>query len=240
MRMTNAAPPKPAVRVLVVEDEPKVARALREGLENEGYSVALAATGEEGYFRASSEPFDILILDRMLPGREGLEILRALRQNGLLCPVLVLTARDTVENRIEGLDGGADDYMVKPFAFPELLARVRALLRRGRGDQVLRLAVGDLEIDVPTRRVTRGGVQVELTSREFELLVYLVRHRGTIVSREMLARDVWKEPERGTPLDNVIDVHITRLRKKVDQGCPVKLIHTVRGVGFIVREGGAA
>ena len=201
--------------------------------------MALASTGEDGYFRASSEPFDILILDRMLPGREGLEILRALRQKGLLCPVLVLTARDTVENRIEGLDGGADDYMIKPFAFPELLARVRALLRRGRGDQVLRLAVADLEIDVATRRVTRDGVRVELTSREYELLEYLVRHRGTIVSREMLARDVWGEPERGTPLDNVIDVHITRLRKKVDQGVAVKLIHTVRGVGFIVREGGA-
>lgn len=223
--------------MLVVEDEPKVARALREGLVGEGYEVVVAATGEDAFFRASSEPFDLLILDRMLPGREGLEVLRALRQKGLLCPVLVLTARDAVEDRVEGLDAGADDYVVKPFAFTELVARVRALVRRGRGDQRLRLAVADLELDVPTRRVTRGGEIVDLTPREYELLEYLVRHHGTIVSREMLARDVWQEPERGTPLDNVIDVHVTRLRKKVDQGFGVKLIHTVRGVGFLVREG---
>jgi len=235
--MAVPAPRQPAARVLVVEDEPKVARALREGLAGEGYDVVVAATGEEGFFRASSEPFDLLVLDRMLPGREGLEVLRALRQKGLLCPVLVLTARDAVEDRVEGLDAGADDYMVKPFAFTELLARVRALVRRGRGDQLLRLAVADLALDVPTRRVVRGGVEVELTPREYELLEYLVRHRGTIVSREMLARDVWKEPERGTPLDNVIDVHVTRLRKKVDQGFATRLIHTVRGVGFLVREG---
>jgi DNA-binding response OmpR family regulator len=173
----------------------------------------------------------------MLPGREGLEVLRTLRQKGHLTPVLVLTARDAVEDRVEGLDAGADDYMVKPFAFTELLARVRALVRRGRGDQILRLVLADLVLDVPTRQVTRGGEAIDLTPREYELLEYLVRHRGTIVSREMLGRDVWKEPERGTPLDNVIDVHVTRLRKKVDQGFAVKLIHTVRGVGFLVREG---
>jgi len=235
--MASPAPTVPATRVLVVEDEPKVARALREGLAGEGYDVVVALTGEEGFFRASSEPFDLLILDRMLPGREGLEILRALRQKGHLAPVLVLTARDAVEDRVEGLDAGADDYMVKPFAFTELLARVRALVRRGRGDQLLRLVLADLVLDVPTRQVTRGGDAIDLTPREYELLEYLVRHRGTIVSREMLGRDVWKEPERGTPLDNVIDVHVTRLRKKVDQGFAVKLIHTVRGVGFLVREG---
>ncbi len=226
-----------APRVLLVEDEPKVARAVREGLESEGYAVSVARTGEDGFFLASSEPFDLLILDRLLPGREGLEVLRALRQKGLLAPVLVLTARDAVEDRVEGLDSGADDYLVKPFAFPELLARVRALVRRGRGDQLLRLTVADLVLDVPTRRVTRAGVELDLTAREYEMLEYLVRHRGTIVSREMLARDVWEEPERGTPLDNVIDVHIARLRKKVDQGFAVRLIHTVRGVGFLVREG---
>jgi DNA-binding response OmpR family regulator len=225
--------------VLVVEDEPKVARALREGLGAEGFEVVVAGTGEDGFFRAASEPFDLLILDRMLPGREGLEVLRALRQKGHLAPVLVLTARDAVEDRVAGLDAGADDYMVKPFAFTELLARVRALVRRGRGDQLLRLVVSDLVIDVPTRQVTRGGERIELTPREYELVEYLVRHRGTIVSREMLARDVWKEPERGTPLDNVIDVHVARLRKKVDQASATKLIHTVRGVGFLVREGDA-
>jgi len=235
--MAGPGPAIPAPRVLLVEDEPKVARAVREGLESEGYAVSVARTGEDGFFLASSEPFDLLILDRLLPGREGLDVLRALRQKGLLTPVLVLTARDAVEDRVEGLDSGADDYMVKPFAFPELLARVRALVRRGRGDQLLRLNVADLLLDVPTRRVTRAGVELDLTAREFELLEYLVRHRGTIVSREMLARDVWEEPERGTPLDNVIDVHIARLRKKVDQGFAVRLIHTVRGVGFLVREG---
>lgn len=235
--MAGPATTLPAARVLVVEDEPKVARALREGLSAEGYEVVVAPTGEDAFFRASSEPFDLLILDRMLPGREGLDVLRALRQKGHLAPVLVLTARDAVEDRVEGLDAGADDYMVKPFAFTELVARVRALVRRGRGDQLLRLVVADLAIEVPSRLVTRAGERIELTPREYELLEYLVRHRGTIVSREMLARDVWKEPERGTPLDNVIDVHVARLRKKVDQAFAVKLIHTVRGVGFLVREG---
>jgi two-component system, OmpR family, copper resistance phosphate regulon response regulator CusR len=235
--MAGSAPTLPPPRVLVVEDEPKVARALREGLTAEGYDVVVAPTGEDAFFRASSEPFDLLILDRMLPGHEGLEVLRALRQKGHLAPVLVLTARDAVEDRVEGLDAGADDYMVKPFAFTELLARVRALVRRGRGDQLLRLVVADLVIDVPSRQVTRGGETIELTPREYELVEYLVRHRGTIVSREMLARDVWKEPERGTPLDNVIDVHVTRLRRKLDQGRALRLIHTVRGVGFLVREG---
>jgi DNA-binding response OmpR family regulator len=224
-------------RLLVVEDEPKVARALRDGLSAEGYAVELARTGEEGFFLASSQPFDLVVLDRMLPGRDGLEVLQALRRKGLLTPVLMLTARDTVDDRVAGLDGGADDYLVKPFAFPELLARVRALVRRGRGDQLLRLSVADLVIDVPSRTVARVGREVELTAREYELLVYLVRHKGTLVSREMLARDVWQETERGTPLDNVIDVHMARLRKKIDQGQGVPLIHTVRGVGFIVHEG---
>ena len=237
--MAGNVPAVSCPRVLVVEDEPKVARALREGLEAEGYAVTAVATGEEGFFLASSEPFDLLILDRLLPGREGLEVLRALRQKGLLTPVLVLTARDAVEDRVGGLDSGADDYLVKPFAFPELLARVRALVRRGRGDQLLRLTVADLILDVPTRKVARAGAELDLTPREYELLEYLLRHRGTIVSREMLARDVWKEPDRGTPLDNVIDVHVARLRKKVDQGRAVRLIHTLRGVGFIVREGEA-
>jgi len=173
----------------------------------------------------------------MLPGRDGIEILSTLRRRGLGTPVLILTARDAVEDRVLGLDSGADDYLVKPFAFPELLARVRALLRRGRPDQVLRLKAADLELDLISRRVTRGNKPIELTSREFDLLEYLVRHHQRLVSREMLARDVWKEPSRATPLDNVIDVHIARLRKKVDQDAPTKLIHTVRGVGFVLREG---
>jgi DNA-binding response OmpR family regulator len=223
-------------RILVVEDEVKVAGALREGLEAEGYRVRLAYTGEDGFFQASSQPFELVILDRMLPGRDGLEILGALRRSGFLTPVLMLTARDGVEDRVAGLDAGADDYLVKPFAFAELLARVRALVRRSRGDQLLRLTAGDLAIDVAGRSVTRCGREIELTPREYELLEYLVRHKGTLVSREMLARDVWGETERCTPLDNVIDVHIARLRKKIDTDHD-RLIHTVRGVGFIVREG---
>jgi two-component system copper resistance phosphate regulon response regulator CusR len=173
----------------------------------------------------------------MLPGRAGLEILAACRRRGLLTPVLILTARDAIEDRVLGLDGGADDYMVKPFAFAELLARVRALLRRGRPDQILRLKALDLEMDLVTRTVTRARQGLDLTSREFELLEYLLRHQNQIVSREMLARDVWKETSRATPIDNVVDVHIARLRKKVDREFSTKLIHTVRGVGFTLRPG---
>ncbi len=226
-----------ALKLLVVEDEPKVARALREGFEAEGYKVTVAQTGEDGFFLATTNPFDLIVLDRMLPGRDGAEVLAALRRNGLLTPVLLLTARDAVEDRVAGLDAGADDYLVKPFAFAELLARVRALLRRGRGDQLLRLSIADLVIDVPSRVVSRAGRRVELTVREYELLEYLVRHKGTLISREMLARDVWGETQRSTPLDNVIDVHIAHLRKRVEQGHETRLIHTVRGVGFILREG---
>jgi two-component system copper resistance phosphate regulon response regulator CusR len=225
------------MRILVVEDEAKVARALREGLEGEHYEVAVARTGEEGFFRAHAEVFDLIVLDLMLPGRDGVEVLTTLRKRGVQTPVLILTARDTVEDRVLGLDLGADDYLVKPFAFPELLARIRALLRRGRTDQVLRLKAGDLEMDLMTRKISRGNQPLELTAREFELLEYLLRHQGHLVSREMLTRDVWKEPARATPLDNVIDVHIARLRKKVDQDFSTKLIHTVRGVGFILQEG---
>ena len=224
------------MRILVIEDEPKVARALRTGLERAGYQVALAGTGEEGFFFATTETFDLVILDLMLPVRNGLEILAAMRQRGLATPVLILTARDAVEDRVQGLDSGADDYLVKPFAFPELLARIRARLRRGRPDEQLRLALADLDMDLVTRRVTRGGQSLELTVREFELLEYLLRHHRQVVSREMLARDVWKEPARATPLDNVIDVNVARLRKKVDQAFPVKLIHTIRGMGFALRE----
>ena len=228
------APPEAAL--LVVEDEPTVANALRDGLAAHGYEVALARTGEEGFFLASTRPFDLLLLDRMLPGRDGLEVLAALRSRGLLTPVLVLTACDGVEDRVAGLDAGADDYVVKPFAFAELLARVRALIRRGRGDQRIRVCAADLVLDVPSRSVTRSGAPIDLTPREFELLEYLVRHKGALVSREMLARDVWRETERCTPLDNVIDVHVSRLRRKVDQGHEVKLVHTVRGVGYTIRE----
>jgi two-component system copper resistance phosphate regulon response regulator CusR len=173
----------------------------------------------------------------MLPGRSGLEILQTLRQRHVDTPVLILTAREGIDDRVLGLDLGADDYLVKPFALPELLARIRALLRRGRPSDILRLKVADLEMDLVARRVVRGDRSIDLTGREFELLEYLLRHQGHLVSREMLARDVWKEPRRATPLDNVIDVQMARLRRKVDPDDAARLIHTVRGVGFVVREG---
>ena len=225
------------MRILVVEDEQKVADALREGLEDERYEVVVERTGEGAFFRVNTETFDVVLLDLTLPGRDGLEILRALRQRRMETPVLVLTARDTLEDRVTGLDAGADDYLVKPFAFAELLARIRALVRRGRVADAPKLSVGDLEMDLVTRKVLRGGRPVDLTVREFELLEFLMRYQGQVVSRETLSRDVWKETARTTPLDNVIDVHIARLRRKVDLEHAVKLIHTVRGVGFMLREG---
>jgi two-component system copper resistance phosphate regulon response regulator CusR len=225
------------MRILVVEDEQKVADALREGLEDERYDVVVERTGEGAFFRVNTETFDVVLLDLTLPGRDGLEILRAIRQRRMETPVLVLTARDSLEDRVTGLDAGADDYLVKPFAFAELLARIRALVRRGRVADAPRLTVCDLEMDLVTHKVVRGGRPVDLTVREFELLEFLMRYQGQVVSRETLARDVWKETARTTPLDNVIDVHIARLRRKVDLDQSVKLIHTVRGVGFMLREG---
>ena len=225
------------MRILIIEDDPKVAGAVKAGLTAEGYEVVLSRTGEDGFFRVTTEPYDLIVLDLGLPGRGGLEILAGLRGRGLGLPVLVLTARDGIEDRVLGLDTGADDYLVKPFAFAELLARVRALLRRGRPEDALRVRLADLESDPITRTARRGDRPIDLTAREFELLDYLLRHQGQIVSREMLARDVWKEPSRGTPIDNVIDVHIARLRKKVDQGADARLIHTIRGVGFLMSEG---
>jgi DNA-binding response OmpR family regulator len=224
------------VRVLIVEDERKLAQVLSSALQAEHYDVVVAATGEDGFYRANAELFDLVVLDLMLPGRNGLEILQTLRQRHIDTPVLILTARDGVEDRVLGLDLGADDYLVKPFALPELLARIRALLRRGRPADVLRLKIADLELDLVSRRVARGERLIDLTGREFELLEYLLRHQGHLVSREMLARDVWKEPRRATPLDNVIDVQMARLRRKVDSEGTLRLIHTVRGVGFVVRE----
>jgi two-component system copper resistance phosphate regulon response regulator CusR len=224
------------VRLLVIEDEPKVGQALREGLQAEGYEVVLAETGEDGFFLASNRVFDLIVLDVMLPGRDGLEVLAALRKQSISTPVLLLTAKDAVESRVAGLDAGADDYLVKPFAFPELSARIRALSRRGKAEPMTLIRIGTFEVDPVTRTVLREGIRLELTVREFELLEYLARNKGRVVSREMLARDVWKEPGRATPLDNVIDVHVARLRKKLDDPFAIKLLHTVRGVGFLLSE----
>jgi len=222
------------VRVLLVEDEVKVARALQQGLAAEGYAVTVTHTGEEAFFLLTTQPFDLLLLDLMLPGRGGLEILSALRERNFEAPVLVLTAKDSIEDRVVGLDSGADDYLVKPFAFPELLARIRALMRRGRNDRVTRRKLADLELDSAARRVTRGGREIELTAKEFDLLEYLMRFQGKTVSREMLARDVWHVSARATPMDNVIDVHVARLRRKIDDSSDVSLLRTIRGVGFLL------
>lgn len=224
-------------RLLLVEDDATLRQALTFNLAREGYEVATATDGESGLEAARNERLDLILLDVMLPGRDGFEVLETLRQREVVTPVLMLTARDAVEDRVAGLDAGADDYLVKPFAFPELLARIRALVRRGRPEHALRFKVADLEIDLVTRTAVRAGRSLELTPREFQLLEYLMRHQGQLVSRQMLASDVWKEPNRGTPLDNVIDVHIARVRKKVDIGSSPRLIHTVRGVGFMLREG---
>jgi two-component system copper resistance phosphate regulon response regulator CusR len=224
------------VHILVVEDEQKMAKALQEGLEADDYSVQVAHTGEEGFYLVQSQSFDLVILDVMLPGHDGFEILGTLRRRGIKTPVLLLTSRDTIEDRVRGLDTGADDYLVKPFAFPELLARTRALLRRGKPDDSQRFRLADLEMDVAQRSVLRAGQIVELTAREFELLEYLFANQGRVVSREMLARDIWKETARQTPLDNVIDAQMVRLRRKLDGQFERKLLHTVRGVGFVLRE----
>jgi len=224
------------MKILIVEDEPKVGKALSEGLKANGYQVTLAQTGEDGFFLANSHSFDVIVLDVMLPGRNGIEVLKTLRKQGLQVPVLLLTAKDSVEDRVLGLDAGADDYLVKPFAFPELRARIRVLVRRGKTESVVSLKLGTLEMDLTTRLVTRDGKPIELTVREFELLEFLLRNKGRVVSREMLARDVWKETNRATPLDNVIDVHIARLRRKVDDEFEPKLVRTVRGVGFMLSE----
>ena len=222
--------------VLVVEDHPKVADSIRSGLMLEGFEVRTAATGDEGAALACAATFDAVVLDLMLPGRSGFEILADMRQRRIETPVLLLTARDSLDDRLNGLNGGADDYLVKPFAFPELVARLRALLRRGRARDAPplgpRLKVGDLELDLIARRATRGEVVLDLAPREFELLAYLMSRAGEVVSREMLGRDVWQQLHRGTPLDNVIDVHMARLRRKVDHDFPVKRIQTVRGLGF--------
>jgi two-component system copper resistance phosphate regulon response regulator CusR len=230
------SPPGIAMRLLIVEDDEKTARALASGLECGGFSTAMAHTGEDGLCLLNAETFDLVVLDWMLPGRSGIEILKTLRSRGNKTPVLVLTARDAVEDRVLGLESGADDYLVKPFAFAELVARIRTLLRRAGPNEPLKKTIADLVLDLESRRAWRANKLVELTPREFDLLAFLLRQPGQVVTREMLAKEVWREANRITPLDNVIDVHVAHLRRKVDEGHGIKLIHTIRGVGFVLRE----
>ena len=221
-------------RVLIVEDQKRLLASLRHGLEEEGYEVLTAPTGEEGFYLATTRAPDVVVLDLMLPKRDGFQVLQDLRAQGFGKPVLILSSRDAVEDRVKGLDLGADDYLVKPFAFAELVARLRALLRRNLGDRELVLRADNLEMDLVDRRVVRGGVELELSNREFELLKYLLRHKNTVVTREMLGRDVWKEPDG--VLTNVVEVYVNALRKKVEQPGQRQLLHTVRGVGYALRD----
>jgi two-component system, OmpR family, copper resistance phosphate regulon response regulator CusR len=224
------------MQILIVEDESKLAYALQQGLEEEGYAAAVTLSGEEALRWLERSTPDLVLLDVMLSKRNGLSVLREFRRDGFQTPVLLLTALDSVEDRVLGLDAGADDYLVKPFAFPELLARVRALLRRTATTPQATLDLADLHMNLAGRTASREGAPLELTSREFDLLEYLMLNRGRVVSREMLTRDVWKETMRYTSLDNVIDVQVARLRRKIDDPFDLKLLHTVRGIGFVLRE----
>ncbi|MBK7643703.1 MAG: response regulator transcription factor [Planctomycetes bacterium] len=226
------------MRVLLIEDERKVRETLAQDLHAEGHEVEAQATGLAGFERARAAAFDVLILDLGLPDGDGLERLRELRARGSSLPVLALTARDALEDRVAGLDCGADDYLVKPFAFDELLARLRALMRRSRAEPALRLQHADVEADLVARRAFRSGRELGLTAKEFELLELLLRNAGAPVSRKRIAEIVWRQIPRATPLDNVIDVHIAHLRRKLDDPYPLRLIQTVRGIGFQLGEAG--
>src|SRR5919112_1114731 len=220
------------MRLLVVEDDAKLVRALQRGLGNEGYDVDVARTGDEGLEQATDEEYDAIVLDLMLPGMDGVAVCETLRRRERWVPVLMLTARAEVGERIRGLDVGADDYLTKPFDFGELLARLRALTRRGPSERPLSLDVGDLRIDPSTRVVTRDGHQVELTAREFDVLEVLARHAGRVVSRAELLEAVWQGNPEGTP--NVVDVYVGYLRRKLERPVGRRLIRTVRGKGFML------
>jgi DNA-binding response OmpR family regulator len=221
------------MRILIVEDEKKVASFIAKGLQEEGYAVDVLHDGESGAFQALSIDYDLIVLDLMLPKLSGLEMLRIIRQQKTKVPVLILTAKGELEDRVLGLNAGADDYLIKPFAFVELSARVRALLRRGTGEDT-RLRLADLEIDTITRTVKRSGQPIELKPREYALLEFLMRNAGRTVTRTMITEHVWDI--HFDSISNVVDVHINSLRNKIDKGFPFPLIHTVRGVGYRITD----
>jgi heavy metal response regulator len=222
------------MRILVVEDETKMAAFIKRGLEEEGAAVDISTDGEDGLFRAKTGAYELIILDITLPLLDGLEVCRRLRQDRVATPVLLLTARDSVEMKVQGLDSGADDYLTKPFAFAELLARIRALRRRDRNEVNPRLQIGDLALDPLTRKVSRAGQPIQLTSKEFALLECFMRHPDQVLSRTVLAEKVWDETFDA--FTNVIDVYVNYLRNKVDRSFSTKLIHTVRGAGYVLRR----
>jgi two-component system copper resistance phosphate regulon response regulator CusR len=222
------------VRVLIIEDEPKSAAYLRKGLSEHGYVADLACDGEDGLYLAQNSEYDLLILDIMLPLRDGWSVMTELRRTGKQTPVLFLTARDSVPDRVKGLDLGADDYLVKPFAFSELLARIRTILRRGPKRRSENLCFADLELDPLSHKAVRAGKRLDLTPKEFLLLALFVRRAGEVLTRTLIAEQVWDMNfDCGT---NVVDVHVRRLRAKVDDPFDRKLIHTIRGVGYVLEE----
>ena len=223
-----------AMRVLVVEDEKKTASFIRQALAAESFAVEVSHHGGEGLVWAGREPFDAIVLDVMMPGRDGLSVLRELRRQGNQTPILLLSARGEVNDRVEGLNAGADDYLAKPFALAELIARVRSLGRRNGEPKPAELRVGDLVLETSTRRARRGGAMVELTTREYRLLEFLMRSSGRICGRMTILEKVWDY--HFDPGTNLVDVYVKRLREKLDDDFPVKLLHTVRGIGYVLKE----
>jgi two-component system OmpR family response regulator len=223
------------MKLLIVEDDKEGAAYLKKALTEAGHTVDHAAGGRDGLLLAAGEPYDVIVLDRMLPAMDGLAILRTIRASGVKTPVLLLTALGGIDDRVEGLEAGADDYLVKPFAFAELLARVNALARRPPSQDVLtELCVADLKLDLLRRTVTRAGRRIELQPREYQLLEYLMRHAGRVVTRTMLLESIWEF--HFDPKTNIVETHMSRLRGKIDRGFAHELIHTVRGAGYVLRE----
>ncbi len=223
------------MRILIIEDEKRMASFIARGLKEEFYAIDVAADGQEGIFLAESNPYDLIILDIMLPGKNGIEICKELRDKKMNVPILLLTAKSSVKDKVIGLNAGADDYLSKPFEFEELLARVHALLRRKFVDnKVMMLKVGDLEMNQLSHEVSRAGKQITLTSKEYTLLRYLMIHKNQVVTRTMISEHVWNEDF--DTLTNVIDVYVNYLRNKIDKGFKFPLIHTVRAIGYVLKE----
>ena len=223
------------MRILIIEDEKKITDFIKRGLKEEGYAVDTAADGENGFFLAKTNNYDLVLLDLMLPKMDGIMVCKRLREEKVFSPIIMLTAKDAVKDKVAGLDVGADDYLTKPFAFEELLARIRVILRKkSEHEQMTRLQVGDLSLDLTTHKVTRAGREIELTSKEFALLEYLMRNAGKVVTRTMISEHVW-DIDFDT-FTNVIDVYINYLRNKIDSGAKKKLIQTVRGRGYILKD----
>ena len=222
------------MRILVIEDEKKIAAFIKRGLTEQNYTVDVAPDGDEGLYLAEINPYDLIVLDIMLPGKNGFTVCQTLRQKNITTPILMLTARDDLRDKVFGLDSGADDYLTKPFAFAEFLARVRVLLRRHGGNKSTTLRVADLELDQVTHQVSRAGKPIDLTPTEYALLEYLMLNQGQVVTRTMLSEHVWNQDFDS--FSNVINVYVNYVRKKVDADFDVKLIHSIRGAGYMLKE----